>query len=68
MTKTERRQLNRAIDLLCSDNGWDDGLKILAQLAGRSTERLEVLNKAKPVSPEKLAPGPDQSFQYREEA
>jgi hypothetical protein len=52
MTKQERADLNRAIDLLYLDDGdgWDDGMEILARLAGRDPRNAELAKGLRSVS------------------
>lgn len=50
MTAKERAQIATAIELLFSDDGFDDAMSILKPLAGMSTERENALGNAKPVN------------------
>jgi hypothetical protein len=51
MTKKEKRQLEKAIARLASDDeaGWDEGMVILHQLLGREWKLKAILDSVQPV-------------------
>lgn len=49
MTKGDRELVGRAIDLLLTDDGWEEGMVTLCRLAGRSTVRYDEWAKAESV-------------------
>ena len=67
MTQRDRKQLQKAYDLLKSDDGWEEGARIIRKLLGYSDKMYRILDAAETVTLDELMmrPAENSDFEFK---